>query len=721
MKLDNLKHELSEYKKVNSLVVDDRSELAINFVECGDIFKINVLDNIINTAKDVFGPAGGLYVNYSKSVQTGNRNASKSKDGNNFFNSIEFGLSLADGIFSLIKQQTDYITGSNKQTSKDGTTSLAMVSSCISKMLLLQRSLGKFKLPSTIYNILFDIVIQEGSKLLDKYKYLTYDENKLDFVEGGMENIANTVNTSVNNNPIFKPAFEKLMKDCVENKINMLDMGMEMPMYKNEEPGIEFDVLQGISAVMTDLNKMNSKSYKVNNNLVFIFDGFTESDFVSSIYIRLLYNFINKTIWEIADDSIEGVFMVFTRTPEYLIKFIEPYNSAQSISCPVSKYTPKEKHGKKLTFRAMIFDDTQTARERFEDIAGIFEESVVDLTKFNIYVKEKLGEKYTPKETEAIVKANPQFIADKIEEAFMIKKPLTAAMNLTEDYDMFKQFFGYVDEETGEFVKLNKLGEVVPVKKENLISDITFNGYDVGLSIKSDDIKQRTIKAKDNVKEILESVRSANAITDDLKYRLDKLSSCKIQPILSFRSQDEQVELMTLLEDALGVFISSICHGVTSGGNTFFLKHIEELKESCNKEFERFFKDVDLSEAKLDLYKTCLNTLVDNIYMGYVMSYRFICEDETDDEFNQILSDYKDMTDKESVIKSYNVITGKYSNKILEASRTTLDVFRCSLSIAKDLLTVRRLNVMNANEYSSMKVYNNAKSIHKLNETFLEK
>ena len=104
------------------------------------------------------------------------------------------------------------------------------------------------------------------------------------------------------------------------------------------------------------------------------------------------------------------------------------------------------------------------------------------------------------------------------------------------------------------------------------------------------------------------------------------------------------------------------------------------------------------------------------------MSYRFILKEESDKDFEDILEKYATSYSEDTKI-TYNVITGLFSDKIIEAARTTMDVFSCSLSIAKDMMLIDRcsINYQYLSEFNSITSFNSRKIIHEINKFVLNK
>ena len=96
--------------------------------------------------------------------------------------------------------------------------------------------------------------------------------------------------------------------------------------------------------------------------------------------------------------------------------------------------------------------------------------------------------------------------------------------------------------------------------------------------------------------------------------------------------------------------------------------------------------------------------------------------DSTCDLSEEIIEKYK-TTYRDDTKMTYNVITGFYSDKIIEAARTTLDVFSCSLSIAKDMMLIDRcsINYQHYSEFNSITSFNSRKLIHEINKFIINK
>lgn len=708
------------------------SGLVTNFIKLQDSTKVYCLDVILSTAKDVYGPYGGIYAKFERAMQSNDSNVIKSKDGNGFFKEVLLYPDFGNTILHLMRQKTDYISSLKADTSKDGTTSMAVVSAAISKMLLMNRVLSNFVSPSTVLNILFDVALSEGSKIIDKYKQLTYDDNKGEFLPGGEETVLNTINTTVNNNPIFYQAYKGLLEQAKQSGSNILDMEFEVaPLYREGEPNVELKLFEGVSMVLKDLNKMNSKAYTANNQLLFIFDGFAELNFISDVYLRKLYSFLNKDVFEIADKvGAEGVVVIFNRTPENLIEALRHYNESGFIKCPNVKGINRDLVGRTLKFRAMVFDDTATGRERFEDMLEVFSESTISVTNLNDTVKKYIATNYLSDDMIDMSNIKDPHLANKakisaetIKEAFGSNKPLSRFVVLPDTYKPFEYLFGKLEmNDEGKYVwrKLNAKGELEDNNIENLVLNTKFNSYDLHLTFRNKEVNNRAIKIKSKLQDILHSVESSNTNTDDLEFRIRCLTSNRLQPIIYTRTADEREELFNLLLDSQGVFISTMSHGVHGGGNTCILKHEEEFKENCLKAIKEALKD-KVSEDKLEKYINHMNILTNCIIEGYKIAYKFILREETDEFFEEVLNKYRNDY-RDETTTTYNVITGKYSDKIVEAARTTADVFSCSLAIAKDMLLIDRCNITygSISEFNTIESFNRSHFVHEINDFLLE-
>ena len=713
----NFKETIIEYKK--SYPEEPRVsgiDMISNFIPLGDRSKIYALDTILDITKSVFGPYGGLYAKFSKATQSDDSSVIKSKDGNGFFRELLLYPDFANTILHLMRQKTDYIANLKTDTSKDGTTSLTMISSAVSKLLLTNRILGKFDFPSTVYNIMFDTVLSEGSKIIDKYKSLVYDDKTNTFINDGETTILNAINTTVNNNPIFYNAYKDLIEQAKKSNSNILDMQFEKaPLFREDEPGLELKLYEGISAVIKDLNKMNSKSYIANNQLLIIFDGFVELNFISDIYLRMLYSFLHKRVFELAEmTGAEGVVCIFNRTPENLINLLKADNEAGYITCPKTANIDSRFHGRTLKFRACVFDDTNIGRERFEDILEIFSDSVIDLTYFNDYVKNYLAKNYLTKVDKIVnVDSTTQDMdIANIQRSFGSKESINKFINLNENYKPLESLFGFSNE---TLERMNSRGKFEYEPRKMLV-DVKFNGYDMNILFKDNETAEKARDKYKKLKEVFDSIESINVNTDELEYRMRCLTSYRLQPIIYARTPDEREELMALLLDSQGVFISTMVHGVHGGGNTLIIKHQDELMENSIKTFRDSLTG-KLSETKLDNYTEGLKVLVNSIVEGYKLVYKFILKYESDEEFDAIIADY--MTKyKDDTRITYNVITGLYSDKIIEAAKTTMDVFSCGLSVAKDILLIQNCsnNYKSVAEYGSIASFNTKPILHSIND-----
>ncbi|MGL5316951.1 MAG: hypothetical protein ACRC92_27075 [Peptostreptococcaceae bacterium] len=721
--------ETTDYKSQSTTPIN--AELDCNFTSISDHNKVQILDNLLDVFKDVYGPYGGLYGTMEMQTQQGYPSVIKSKDGNQFFKKIIFKPYYATTLLHLIRQRTDYIASYSAGTSRDGTTSMAVVSSAISKAMLMYRINKGYNIPSTISNILFDIMLEEGGKLIHDNRVMIYNEENSTYTENGKKVVMDAINTTVNNNPIFTEEFERFINDCETRKINIPEMFLEDVSILDGDQGIELRSGVGISSVVSEFggSKITSQ-YADKKNLVLFLDGFIDADLSGPIFMRMLEHFLNNHIFTLMDKDTEGVTLILTRSPQYIKDVIKPYSDAgvltynpnmasTSFNNITGAYLRDNKMiGKTVRFNVFQIDDTESNRSSFEDYLKIMSHSVIDLNNLNVVIKRYLEQIIELNKNPGVELTDEQVSAARSQVGALMRTNDRVNLfksNLPEAYEPLMRYMVYVTDDR-TIARTLPSGEDMEISKDRTIMEIRYDGTKINFLFDNDDMRVIADTIRVQLKELLDSDKTIT--NDNLKYRVDMLNTSKIKPVIYGRSEDEKNELFTLMEDSLGVLQSIHVFGVMGGANTTMLKLYDEFEAKC-KDSLRNILGSTINEDLLNEYLELFDDLLKSVYTGYVVAYSYII-DNTGDKLQKLLDEYKEMGLSKDMLSNYNVLSGSY-NSVVEAARTTVDVFSCAISIAKDLYTIRRFNLNNQEETRNAMIAKHDKALFKpVNTRFLE-
>ena len=151
---------------------------------------------------------------------------------------------------------------------------------------------------------------------------------------------------------------------------------------------------------------------------------------------------------------------------------------------------------------------------------------------------------------------------------------------------------------------------------------------------------------------------------------------------------------MSLYEDVLGVFQSGHNYGVMPGANTFFLKKRHEFLEFLDKVLEGQF--VECSEDYKKRYCEITREMAKSIITAYEEMYTYIDRYDWAENIYEYPRSHRDLLDV------FNVNDGEWRRNILEAARTTRDVFFGALTIAFDMMRLKRIRVNTISEFEEI-------------------
>ena len=709
--------------------------LASNMQTFSDAAKILSLDTVIDHAKDVFGPTGGYVgrvtgINPNNPEDTQGKRFVKSKDGHKFFSNFYIQERWGDSVLLNIRGLTEYISEYTTGTSRDGTTSLAMVAAAISKFILMNKVMSttpsgvgknyasqrdyenKFNIPSTIINILIDVLSEEGSKLIDSHKVLTYDEETKTYLENGFNNSLACIKTTVDSDPQIYMAFERLMHKCEEDKLDIKNAFITFTDRRDGAPYVDFELIAGAKFKAGSIDASIAHGIKSAQTATFILDGFV-SEANAEEYGRELKYFIER-LCKIRDtkgllfdpngkNPLAPPVFIVTRTPEYLVKIyrelsikgviiLDPVSNTKFTIKPIFLLAPNEDHNE----------------AKFKDICDCFRESVINLSAIELHLN-------STRDISNFDETTFKWKAIKGDENVDIS-PFFPTIGTSYGYNTYE-----VDPEpivhefaTGKYtVYKPRHVEHINTEIDAIFYNITFDGTNVFMKALYEEVDNRTKQKRAELQSLLTEYGPEAADDTVLQDRIDMFSGLTIRPILYFRSDSEYENLNAVFDDALGVFQSVHTHGVLPGANVFMIKYADEFRQNV---YNRMVEQVStFAEHKQKLYLDFTNQITEDIIDAYIYVYSFIVgNDDIDNKITKL------QESKDNILLNYDAVTGHWVTSVIEAARTTADVFLGSMSIVKDMLLLRRLQVGSQNDYYTLREANRTYPYHPINLNILD-
>ena len=700
-------------------------EIVSNYVDINYMTKIHVLDSIINHAKDVCGPFGGIYGEITGNEKVGEAVVrdgvyTKSKDGHSFFNTLMFGTRYAQTVMMGIQQLTKYIAGYEGETSRDGTTSVAVVG-CSTARNLLGLRLEKPEIPSTIINIVTDIVAEEGSKLIDRDKVLIYNDGK--YAEPyGKDFCINAIRTTVDNNNIFTDAFAKLM-DEAENSFDITAAHLGTPDKRYGVPKLDLEIIPGIKFRAQAIDEKYAGGFRKTMRPVFILDGYISRDHINTFsfgFRTWIQKFLSiedgsgySAFDERSNTRITPPLFIVTRTPDYIQRMLEEFME-KGITITSSKG-----HTTNIKPLFMLGANVEGQEVHFNDMKDVFSELVVDLDAINQYI---LFKRTTAREgdekndglfkqtTQTEVNILPLFPNFVTGEELRIEIPYS---DIAFDKALKDKQEAVFDKIRTEIRKFN-----------DLCLSVSYDGQSMYITPKSDAQKERAQIRRQEIKTLKDSYTDMSVESNVLDQRLMFFSGLTIKPTIYARGEDEYEQLFSIYEDALGVFQSVHVHGVMPGSNSYIMKVADEFRDNVVRSMRSFLSDngIDENSERWFRYMDFAQDLVTSLIVAYENIIRILVNNE--EESNRVLNRYYNMlsVSKEDILSTYNVVTGNWGDKILEATRTTADVFAGSIAIAKDMLTLKRIRIIpGTRENEIAKTSNREMPLHPIYNKFDKK
>ena len=662
------------------------ADIPTNYGELHPLVKINILDTIINQATAVFGPYGGIYGELKGADMMGGQEITeggyeKSKDGHGFFNSLQLGSKYAQTIMKSIQQMTKYVAGYEGDTSRDGTTSVAIVG-CNCAKYLLGELLDKKEVPSTVQNVIFDLMLYSGSSLIEQYKVPIYDEKTHTYINDGLERAYSAIKTTVDGNRLFTEPFRKLMEDSVKEGFNLLDCHLAAPNNVDAPANLELKVNAGIRFRASNLDTQQGGGFYNHNSLTFILDGYIAPEHRDT-YVYYLQEWL-KHICSARDN--EGLIfapgryaaplIIVTRTPDYLEDVYQRLGrEGIEVTSNGTRTVIKPKF--------MIGNDNDSFKVYFSDMLSVFHESKIDLNLMNRYIRdnkitsdeidEELGMAHHTGQKEVDLtrlfpRVNPST------RKFEIYVPVS-----DEAYDPAMK-----GEQVAKFNKLEKYD----INQNNLMIISNYDGQSLSLVPPTEELIARANAKRAELLELKSSLSDLAMEDNMIPERLAFFSSCTIKPIISARSKDEYTQMFSLYEDALGVFQSVHKHGVMPGGNISILKHLGELHVKYDEEVDKYLATINNNDKKA-AYKEFANAVYDGVSQGYQKTLSILVRDDYVNVINGLATAEPHCNE----LLSYDIVSGEWNEKVLEASRTTADVFASAIAMMKDMLQLKRIKL----------------------------
>ena len=670
-----------------------------NYGNLHPLVKINILDTIINEASAVFGPYGGIYGELKGADMMGGQEITeggyeKSKDGHSFFNSLELGSKYAQTIMKSIQQMTKYVAGYSGDTSRDGTTSVAIVGCNAAKFLLAER-MNKREIPSMIQNAIFDIVTSAGLELINKYKVPVYDSETCKYLDHGYERAYNAIKTTVDGNSLFTVPFGDLMKRSVEEGYDLLNCYLSTPNNIDGIANLELKTNAGIRFRAANLDTKQGGGFYNHNSFTFMLDGYISSEhrdcyvYYLQEWLKQLCSARDKEGLLFAPGRFDAPLLIVTRTPEYL------ENVYKRIG--VEGVKVQDGRGAVVTIKPkfMLGNNTDSFKTYYDDMLTVFSECKVDLNLMNRYIRDNkvTSDEIDPSIGQAKHVGQKEVDLSKLFPTIQPGNQFGIAIPTTDeswDPDM-------PGEQEAKFKTCNWV--TFPSRAVQIVSN--YDGQSLSLVPPTPEHVARANAKREELLELKKSLSDLSLEEHMIPERLAFFSSMTIKPFITARSKDEYTQMFSIYEDALGVFQSVHKHGVMPGGNIFLLKFEEEFRAICDEMLEPVYKATNVEEKK-ELYKEFAQDVFSSVMNAYASSYELLTRDEFKSVYNTIREH------KEDILETYNLISGEWDTEIVEAARTTADVFASAITMMKDMYQLKRIKLyVQSGEHTQVHLANN--------------
>lgn len=692
-------------------------DLFSNFAHLENHTKILVLDSIIDHAKDVFGPYSGVYgeviMDYNNVAEgefvAENCQYVKTSDGASFFSRINFGNRYGVTILKSIQQQTKYLAGFNDNTSRDGTTSLAMIGAITAKNLLMYDELCKLEIPKNIRTLIKDVIGYSATTLMKDDAIQIYDADKKQYLKNdnfdGFNWALNAINTTVGNTPGFRDAFEKVMRESVENGFDITSTYMLKPEKRIGNYKIDIEIEAGIKMKTSALSQTKVEAFKDNVAHTFILGGYI-APHNSKVYEAIFKEWI-KELCLTKDENGLLIYSKYNRNFKGLPLILVTRMSAEQedfykkISTEGYSFTMNVNgQAVKETIRPIIMlaHDTD-GKAHYQDATDVYSEILIDLNAINTKINSL---RLAPLEYNDKGTISPTVLS-KAEDVKTIASMLPIINNNKVTVDRCES-----DWSEDGLSKEVKESETFTYDDSKFILRTSFDGYTFLMSSEDEEIIERMKLKRESLFNMKNNFSDTANADMNIEARINYMSGISLKPVIYVRTDDDYHNFVNLLDDALGVFQSVHIHGIMPGSNSWILKRGYALREKVYIEANRVISKVVQNKELLEKYTQYAVICVDLIYEAYKEAYTYIDREDPDKRIEEYLNIKK-------FNEVYNVITGVYDDSILEAARTTSDVFIGSLYVGFDLLDLKRVRVTNYNEWMEVHNRNKEYNYHKSN------
>lgn len=693
----------------NNEVVDRPSEAYANFIPLTNNAKIKICDSIIELARQVFGPYGGYWIQKigdKRNNVNPDEYVIKSKDGNEFFKKLSFVNEYAQVFLLSIQGYTKYIADARtediNQTSKDGTTSTALLSAAFAKFLLIELELMKSKginhrLPSTMYNLIFDVLNGVGSKMIADHAVKVYDDKNNTYIEGMEKYALNAVNTTIDSNPVLSGCFSEFMEKCKLEGINILDVSQEAnPKFEFDTPKVVIEMINGVKFAALKIDELPITKFQFKQTPFLILDGYIEDGHVK-IFMeelgRYLASLVNTPIFT---PDLQPVILL-TRTPDKLIKSLASLSKVgKLVSYKNAEGNNVQTYIKPVFFQ--IMNEFENA-DHYKTIREIFSDNVVDLNAMNHYIIQERKEEYMYDESHQELEFDPG--KEHISLQMFYPNILTSGtlqrtkvnFDRTVSYKRGEKSYSPVTFDLIEVEGTTRYN-VIENSMNSLLGDISFEGSFIRIDSANERTQQKISSARIELTELRKRLNESLTPMAGLDERISYLTATTIRPVIYSQTASQQSQLITLYNDALGVFASVHKDGVMPGANTFFLKYFDLFKEEVYVHINEMLQNVPAD--KKELYMIHVDSILTAMYNAYAYVYSFIDDNPQNlkrYQMSWMLKDESKPADFSDILTMYNVVTGRWEESIIEPACTTKDVFRAMLNIAQDFILINSIQI----------------------------
>ena len=704
--------EIREAKKVNYAKLTNngknpnvkRKEMALaTYVEFTDPAKIYAMDNIYDHAEAVFGPYGGIYGEVFQNPQTNATILKKSKDGHAYFNSLAFTSRFVETVLATIREKTLYVSGHEGKTSRDGTTSLALLASATSKDLLIKRMINptKYKVPSSVVKFTIDAIDANFRKIVDDNKNMVYDPITTSYTEDGFKNAINAISTTVDGNPLFIDAFANLMTECQAKGVDLTSSYKVSYQEKHigEETTCKLKLNVGIRMDAAPLVQSKASSVIDYTAPVFILDGHM-GDYCHMPFQKAF------TLWlkELLTTKDENGFYLFSKyNPNGLKPPVFLYNRSTDktmrMFADLEKYVSfplKDVDGKEIietvSPKFIFMESEDTSKEQYGIFTEIFSDSVISLNGLRRYILDE-ARKTMDHEASTVDTENIPTMSEvnKIDVTKFLPTNTIGILHrgLTLDLPSIEY-----DASVAQDIKTDSIisATIKTVRLDEVISTVAFDGSTLFVTPESSSYDMVIKAQREKLTNSIANYSRNSIEFDGVSKILNMFNTATITPSFTYKTEDEFTKLFDLYQDAQGVFESVHNHGVMAGGNVTALRYMDELYDSTLEMVKTNYKATGMSNSVSDKYIKFCEHVLDSIYMGYSEVYKTLLQEDCVDIEIDILQGSHKLKDG-SNLWSYNITTAKWERAILESTRSTVDIFSSTMEVLSDMIMVKRVKI----------------------------